>query len=235
MKISSLTIVSAGLMLASCQTIPQSDPPPQGADVYSALGTEPFWSLKINGDEMRFERAGLTGVTASPFEARPSFNGWRYLAKTMTVDVTFAPCSDGMSDRTYKDTVTVMVGDTQFTGCGGGVLPPASLDQTGWTISAIGGVAPAKDFKTEVRFADGQMIGTAGCNTFSIAYAVEGDSVSFGAATATEVKCPEPQMAQESRFLALLGSGKLTKRFSVSGDLILASEAGDNALLKRAI
>lgn len=223
------------MLVASCQTIPPGNPPANGNTSYSALGTEPFWSLKIDGDEMRFERAGLPKVTAAPFEARPSFNGWRYLARTMTVDVTFAPCSDGMSDNTYKDTVTIMVGDTQYKGCGGGVLPPASLDGTGWTIGAIRGVSTAAGIKTEVRFADGRISGTAGCNRFSGSYAVEGNVLSVGAIAATKMMCPEPQMAQESKFLSLLGSGKLTKRFSVSGDLILTSEAGDVVLLKRTI
>lgn len=223
------------MLVASCQTIPPANPPANGADVYSALGTEPFWSLKIEGDEMRFDRAGLPKITATPFEARPSFNGWRYLAKTMTVDVTFAPCSDGMSENTYKDTVTIIFGDTQYKGCGGGVLPPVSLNDTSWTIRALGGVATAERIETEVRFADGRISGTAGCNRFSGSYAVEGNVLSIGAIAATEMMCPEPQMAQESKFLSLLGSGKLTKRFSVSGDLILTSEAGDTALLKRAI
>jgi heat shock protein HslJ len=230
-----VTLAAAGLLVASCQTIPAGDPPANGADVYSALGTEPFWSLKIDRDEMRFERADSPSVTATPFEARPSFNGWRYLAKAMTVDVTFAPCSDGMSDKTYKDSVTIMVGDAQYKGCGGGVLPPASLNETGWTINAIGGVAAATNVKTEVRFADGNVSGTAGCNRFSAPYAVEGNVLSVGAIAATKMMCPEAQMAQESKFLSLLGSVKLTKRFSVSGDMILTSEAGDHVMLKRVI
>lgn len=235
MKIGSFILASAGLVLTACQTIPPGNPPTNGKDVYTAMGTEPFWSLKIDGDQMRFERAGFPSVAATSVEARPSFNGWRYLATNMTADVTFAPCSDGMSDRTYKDTVTIMVGDTQYKGCGGGVLPPASLDQTGWTISAIGGTAFAKGIETEVRFAGGKISGTAGCNRFSGSYSVADNMVIVGPVAATKMMCPEPQMGQESKFLSLLNSSKLTKRFSVSGDLVLANEAGDTALLKRAI
>lgn len=235
MNIRPFILASAALIVASCQTIPPGNWPTNGSYIYSALGTEPFWSLKIDGDEMRFGRAGFPKVTATPFEARPSFNGWRYLAKSMTVDVTFAPCSDGMSDNTYKDTVTIVVGDTQYKGCGGGVLPPASLGGTGWTIGALGGVATAERIKTEVRFADGKISGTAGCNRFSGSYAVEGNVLSVGVIAATKMRCAEPQMAQESKFLSLLGSGKLTKRFSVTGSLILTNEAGDVALLNRII
>ena len=43
--------------------------------------------------------------------------------------------------------------------------------------------------------------------------------------------CPEKQMAQEARFLALL-NGKVTKRYSVEGNLILANESGQRATLK---
>jgi heat shock protein HslJ len=80
---------------------------------------------------MQFDRAGFASIKATPVDARPSFNGWRYRAKNMAVDVTYTPCSDGMSDRTYKDTVSVKVGDMQYSGCGGNALPSASLDATG--------------------------------------------------------------------------------------------------------
>jgi heat shock protein HslJ len=235
MNLRPLILASACMLVASCQTIVPGNPPANRTDAYSALGTEPFWSLKIKGDAMRFERAGFSGVTASPFEARPSFNGQRYLAKNMTVDVTFAPCSDGMSDNTYKDTVTVMIGNTQYKGCGGGVLPPASLDGTGWTIGTIGGVSASDSVKTEVRFADGKISGTAGCNRFSGPYTVEANVLNVGPIAATKMMCPEPQMAQESRFLSLLGSGKLTKQFSVSGDLMLTNELGQYVRLRRNI
>ncbi len=235
MNIRPIILASAALIVASCQTIPPGNPSANDSDAYTALGTEPFWSLKIDGDEMHFDRAGYPKVTATPFQARPSFNGWRYLATAMTVDVTFAPCSDGMSDRTYKDSVTIMVGNTQYKGCGGGVLPSASLNDTAWTIGALGGVAVADSTKTAVRFADGKVSGTAGCNRFSGSYTHQGNVLIFGPIAATKMMCPEPQMAQENRFLSLLGSGKLTKRFSVSGDLVLTSEGGDTVLLKRSI
>jgi heat shock protein HslJ len=46
--------------------------------------------------------------------------------------------------------------------------------------------------------------------------------------------CPEKQMTQETKFLALL-KGTVTKRYSVEGNLILANENGQRATLKRAI
>ncbi|HEV7233894.1 MAG TPA: hypothetical protein VGN36_06580 [Sphingorhabdus sp.] len=115
-------IALAALLLASCQTTPSTEQ--AGQAPYKAIGTEPFWSLAIEKGRLKFSRAGEADVSISGYEARPSFNGWRYVSKRITADVTFAQCGDGMSDNIYKDTVTVMVDGVEFKGCGGGVIAP---------------------------------------------------------------------------------------------------------------
>lgn len=91
----------------------------QGPEPYRALGTEPFWSLRIGRGEMRLEELGRrTSVVRAPV-ARPGVNGRRYATRRMTVEVTHARCSDGMSDRIYSDTVTVTIAGRTLRGCGG--------------------------------------------------------------------------------------------------------------------
>lgn len=75
---------------------------------------------------MSFEAPDGPNMTATSYEARPSFNGWRYVSGKMTVDITFAPCSDGMSDRRYHDTVIVFVAGQEYRGCGGAFTGPAA-------------------------------------------------------------------------------------------------------------
>jgi heat shock protein HslJ len=73
---------------------------------------------------MKFSRAGEKDIRISGYEARPSLNGWGYFSKRIAAEVTFVPCSDGMSDNTYKDTVTVIVDGIKYEGCGGGIVAP---------------------------------------------------------------------------------------------------------------
>jgi heat shock protein HslJ len=54
--------------------------------------------------------------------------------------------------------------------------------------------------------ADGQLTGSAGCNTYIAAYQTEGNSITIGPAAATRKLCPQPEglMAQEAQYLAAL-------------------------------
>jgi uncharacterized membrane protein len=115
-------LISSALALAACQTVPETEP--SGQSPYKAAGTEPFWGLSIETSGMTFSRAGERELRVTRYEARPSFNGWRYVSDRITADVTFVQCSDGMSDNVYKDSVTVIVDGETFKGCGGGVVAP---------------------------------------------------------------------------------------------------------------
>ena len=102
------------LALAGCATTPAS---PE-AERYRAIGTEPFWSVTIENGRLTFEGVSRpTIVIAAPI-ARPTINGRRYETPRLTVDITRTPCSDGMSDRLYPDTVRVDISGEQLSGCG---------------------------------------------------------------------------------------------------------------------
>lgn len=85
---------------------------------------------------------------------------------------------------------------------------------------------------TEVRFVDGHISGSAGCNRFNGSYSAAGNMLSFGGIVSTRLMCPERQMTQESSFLRLL-AGPLTKRYTVEGYLILADDKGNRATLRQ--
>lgn len=86
---------------------------------YRALGTEPFWALVISEKGMRLEEPGRRLRIFRTPPAKAGWNGYRRISKAVTVDVTHVPCSDGMSDRRYPDTVMVFIGDRTLNGCGG--------------------------------------------------------------------------------------------------------------------
>ena len=109
MKMLLVPALTAAATLAGCAatgTGPATPTPP--TEAYMALGTEPGWTLEITPARLAYNGDyGATRIAVANPGARPSFNGERYVTDRLTVDVTHSACSDGMSDRRYRDTVTV--------------------------------------------------------------------------------------------------------------------------------
>ncbi len=172
---------------------------------YRAIGTEPFWALTIDGRTMRLDEPDQPPLTVTAPPPRPSFNGRRYVTPRMMVDITRAPCSDGMSDRRYPEHVTVMVGRRTLRGCGGAPADaPAvryGLEGRAWAITAVHG-RPISHEGAEMRFENGRLTGSAGCNRFSADYTLTRDTLRVGFVRATRMACPDPAMTAENRVLA---------------------------------
>ncbi|MEJ7925980.1 membrane-like protein [Sphingobium sp. AN641] len=86
---------------------------------YRALGTEPFWAVTLRGDRATLERPdhsprSFTGATTDD-DGRTR----RYIADGLTLTITPGPCSDGMSDSIWSDSVQVAFGEGTLKGCGG--------------------------------------------------------------------------------------------------------------------
>jgi len=225
------------LLLTAC--VPAAEAP-QGPGVppaaaYFALGTEPGWTLEITPGMLNYDGDyGDTKIVVANPGARPSFNGERYVTPRLTVDITHGECSDGMSDRRYRDTVTLTAEGKTVKGCGGGVLPPAALAGTSWTFVSIGGVAVAGDRPTSLAFESARLSGSAGCNRFSGGYKRDGQTLTAGPLMATEMACPGAGMTQENAFFALM-RGPVSLSFPSDGTLILTGAEGRTAVLKRVI
>jgi heat shock protein HslJ len=228
------TPVTAGSDAAS------TSPATAATAAYLALGTEPGWTIEITPATLNYNGDyGQTQIIVPNPGAKPSFNGERYITDRISVDVTHAPCNDGMSDRRYADTVMVRADGKEFRGCGGAILPPANLSGTQWTIQSINGQNILSDRATEVRFEGGQISGRAGCNRFSGPYSSDGKRLSVATMMTTRMACPDPQegasggwspMAQEQAFFALLGE-PISLRFTPEGQLNLVGVGGKSAVL----
>ncbi len=109
-----LPIVTAGALLAACMKDPGPPPPP-----YHAVGTEPFWNLLIDEHNLTFVLAGQRPVEQPTPKVIVGIAGEIYRTARIDVNIVHAPCSDGMSDRTYPDKVQVTVDGKRFDGCGG--------------------------------------------------------------------------------------------------------------------
>jgi heat shock protein HslJ len=91
------------------------------------------------------------------------------------------------------------------------VLQSAMLERTQWQASGInngkgGVVSSTSTHMATVRFEEGKVSGSAGCNNFSASYTISGENLTIGPAMATRKSCAEPEgiMEQEQQFLQAL-------------------------------
>ncbi len=225
------------LVLAAC--VPADTPPQTPAEpptaAYMALGTEPGWTLEITPGRLNYDGDyGETKIMVPNPGAKPSLNGRTYVTDRLSVVIKNAPCSDGMSDRRFADTVRVIAGGRTLHGCGGKILAPDTLAGSSWTFVSIGGVAVAKDRPAALQFDGNRISGRAGCNRFSGGYAADGGTLTAGPLMATEMACPGAGSTQENAFFKLMAA-PVSLTFADDGTLILTGSEGRTAVLKRAI
>ena len=128
----------APLMLAACMSTGYDDDPYDTAgdrgmgEPYRAIGNEPFWSLDISNGEMTFKNADGYAASDSNFAlTRDPRLGDVYQGQRIRATILDRECSDGMSDRTYPDTVTVEIGTQVWRGCGAPVRFFETTDERG--------------------------------------------------------------------------------------------------------
>ena len=229
-----LPLLALSLLLTACVPAAAPETPAPGA-ANIALGTEPGWTLEITPERLNYAADyGETVIRVANPGARPSFNGERYATDRLTVDVTHSECSDGMSDRRYRDTVTVTADGKTVKGCGGAILPPAALADTSWTFVSIDGTPVTADRPTSLVFEGDRMSGSAGCNRFGGSYKVADGLLTAGPLAATLMACPGAAMEQERAFFALVDAPAGVS-FPSDGTMVLTGKDGRTAVLKRAI
>lgn len=122
------------LLLAACQR-EQAAPPPAEAPAPAsapattdfsgaimAIGTEPFWSLAINGTELHMTRPDHPTVklTAPGAQIQPGQGVWKATDEhgaPLVATLRVAECSDGMSDRKYPMSAEVEYAGQTLHGC----------------------------------------------------------------------------------------------------------------------
>lgn len=220
-------MIAAALLLALQSAGAPIEPPAAPGSLYRALGTEPFWSVAIGRGQMRFETpTGRPFAVPTP-AATMNVNGYTLRTRRLVVEVTRAPCSDGMSDRRYTDTVAVIADGRAFRGCGGHVMSEAGADLAGsrWAIASIAGTAVSGS-SYAMEFTVDRISGTAGCNRFSARYTLADDTLAIGPAAVTRMACAPAAMANEGRALSIL-SGPVRVTRPDANTVVLRGQGGE--------
>jgi len=221
-----LLIVPLTALAAACLAPPPPPPmtpnPPGGE--YRALGTEPFWNLTIDPQHMIFTRPDAPPLAQPTPPVIVGFAGEIYRTPRINVNIVHAQCSDGMSDRTYRDKVQVDVDGRHFEGCGGGAVAPATgLAGTSWHIASVNSrvTPPVGDFS--MRFDQGRLAAKFGCNNMGGTYTQDADVLHLGPVMSTRMACPD--MSFEDQGSAILAQ-PLTLTWSGGDRLTLSNGAG---------
>jgi uncharacterized membrane protein/heat shock protein HslJ len=240
------------LTLAACTSYPPGPGYPPGGPppaypaeaTYRAIGTEPFWDLEI-GRDMVFTDRGNDNFRVVQPTPRPinGVAGEIYQTQRLNVNIVHSRCSDGMSDRTYPDTVQVRVDGREFRGCGAPIAffsevgvtgqpnYPGSgavmLTGTNWRVTAINGrQTPPRNFY--MNFIPDRIGAKFGCNSLGAGYSVNGSVLTAGAVMATRMASPD--MSFENEGSAILA---LPMNIAGGGDrLVLSNSAGSIELVR---
>lgn len=233
-RLALLPLACAGL--AACATLPAPTPlhglGPAPA-TYRAVGTEPFWSLTLNGRDMIFTEAARPGQRIVVPQPRVivGFAGEIYNTPRMGVNIVHSPCSDGMSDRIYPDKVQLRVDNRSFNGCGGdAVRSEARLEGTSWSVLSVNGRATGGGPRFTMAFTRDRLSGQFGCNRMSGSYQASASGLTAGPIVATRMACPDMRFEdQAGRILAQ----PVTLRTLPNLDLELANAAGSIRLRRQ--
>ena len=103
-----------------------------------------------------------------------------------------------------------------LTACSGvDSTPDDPLNGTSWELMAYRKTKPIPETTITAMFEDGRVYGSAGCNSYSGSYQVNGDTITVGPTAITEMACLEPEgvMEQEMTFIEFL-TGAQTFQFA---------------------
>ena len=105
---------------------------PTGETTYRAIGTEPFWDLEIGRELIFTDRGNSVSVSQPTPQPINGVAGETYQTPRLEVNIVHRQCNDGMSDRSYPDTVDVRVdGRQRYRGCGAPIAYFTEVGETG--------------------------------------------------------------------------------------------------------
>ena len=236
------SVEQSGDVFAGDEEPGSAAPPPSGALpaaadagrlLYKAVGNEPGWALTVRAARMDY--LGDYGEVKIAEPTPPDFRGAPGTSRSgrLRIAISPGPCSDGMSDLVYRQTVRLTADSKTVEGCGGGTVAPAGLANTSWTILSVNGRPTPGGGDYFLTFAENRLSAKFGCNGMGGAFRQNGDHLSVPSLEQTLMGCPEPAGSFERSGSAILQSNMRVE--PAGGERMrLVSEAG-TIELRRAI
>ncbi|GCD57890.1 hypothetical protein NBRC3280_0372 [Acetobacter pasteurianus NBRC 3280] len=258
-------LCAAGAALAGCAE-PRTPTTPEGKEtpvaatgpkgVYEARGNEPFWNMTLADGALSVETPDGPRM-ARVIRHAYSENGTRYYeASDVKAALTASACTDSMTGQVFTDTVTLTSANKTLHGCGGVLVPPNSLNDTRWVVTAMDGRRlrggnfvpdtddsatdenpnPAADmFAPTLDINDtGKISGSDGCNRYvgGLVFGPKGSVQSMPAGgISTLMACPGKQNDIANTFRPLLNS--VTGWTTDGTHLVLQTSGGKTIRLRQ--
>lgn len=196
---------------------------------FKAQGNEPGWMVNVQKDKIEvLTNYGDNKIYTPRPEPQPYKGGYKYHTETEAhiaiIDVHRKLCYDDMSGRPYPAKVTLTLDGKTYEGCGGD--PKSLLTDVEWVVEDIAQKGIIDSSRITINFDDeGRAHGLSSCNSYSAAYELTGESLTFKNPLGTLKACAPALMNQEQRFLQMLS--KVT-RYDIDGfgALILTTKDG---------
>ena len=196
---------------------------------FTARGNEPGWLVKVEQEHIEIQtNYGQNTVRTPRPVPQPYKGGYKYHAETEAhiaiIDVQRKLCYDDMSGRPYPARVTLTLDGKTYEGCGGNPLD--LLTEKEWVVEDIAKSGIIDNSRVTINFdSEGRAYGISSCNSYSAAYELTGETLTFKAPMGTLKACAPALMNQEQKFLDTLS--KVT-RYDIDGygALILTTESG---------
>ncbi|MBE0487287.1 META domain-containing protein, partial [Marinobacter sp.] len=198
---------------------------------FRAIGTEPFWSVHIEQNQMTLSRLYNQEVTDNIMLTETLANRHgrayeaRYNGQALEFRVAHQLCEDNMAGAQYPAQVRLTIDDDTYLGCGGD--RERLFRGAEWVVEDLAGTGMIDRSRITVEFlADNRVAGRASCNRFMGSYQLTGEGLYFGDQATTMMACAPALMEQERRFLELM-SEVIDGRIGRHGELLLRTAAGD--------
>jgi heat shock protein HslJ len=114
-------------------------------------------------------------------------------------------------------------------GCGGDSGDAADIENKPWQLTSATDLTIPDGVVPSAAFTNGNVFGTAGCNTYRAPYTLDGDSLDIGDPSGTLIACPPPVDEFERAYLDALGE---VATWELDGEELVLSDADGNELLR---
>lgn len=204
-------VVMLFFVLAACQPVRDtrtSNEPVEktlyiGPELAECVGVGPMQCMMVKenpDDDYQFFYGELEGFTFEP--------GYAYEVRVRVEPVANAPADASNLKYTLIEVVSQEAVE----------MPEATSVDTGktlegptWQLTGVADVsgvvsATPEGVAATATFVDGRVSGSGGCNNYSAAYTLDGDSLTILPGPMTMMACPEPQMTVEQQLMTALGA-----------------------------